>query len=128
MNRSCPCLRSLWERMFTREKASDGLERKVSSGRIKQDSDDDGDPEQRYNSSPSARAPAADSDVYMAQWAFHARDTDELSFDAGDRFHVVKRAGDWWTVDKLDTSGRVLVTGVVPHNYLSRAELDVPQP
>ncbi|XP_026776339.2 protein-tyrosine kinase 6b isoform X2 [Pangasianodon hypophthalmus] len=104
LNRSCPCLRSLWDRMFKKDKSNVGLERKGSnSGDFKPDSDPEGA-------------------VYIALWAFQARDSDELSFDAGERFRVVTRAGDWWTAAKLDASGRVLATGVVPRSYLERAE------
>ncbi|MCJ8741717.1 hypothetical protein PDJAM_G00073800 [Pangasius djambal] len=124
LNRSCPCLRSLWDRLFKKEKRNDALERKGSnSSHFKPDSD----PEQRYNAPPQFVA-SEEGAVYVALWAFEARDTDELSFDAGDRFRVAKRAGDWWTAAKLDASGRVLATGVVPHNYLERAESVTLQP
>lgn len=132
LNRSCPCLRSLWDRVFTSEKKTDELERKASnSSHFKPDSNPDSD--QRYKTSPRAHTlpqPVApeDSAVYTAVWAFEARDTDELSFDAGDRFHVVARAGDWWTASKLDASGLVLATGIVPHNYLERADSVKSQP
>lgn len=132
LNRSCPCLRSLWERVFKSEKKTDGLERKSStSSQFKPDSDPDSD--QRYKTSPRAHTlpqPVAseDSAVYTALWAFDARDNDELSFSAGDRFRVVTRAGDWWTANKLDASGLVLATGVVPHIYLERSDSVKSQP
>lgn len=132
LNTSCPCFRSLWERMFKSEKGNDGLERNVSNScHFKPDRDPNS--EEHYKTSPNPyklTQPVApkESAVYMALWAFEARDTDELSFNAGDRFWVVKRAGDWWTANKLDASGRVLGTGVVPHNYLERAESVCSQP
>lgn len=126
LRRTCPCLRTLWDRMFKTEKRTDEFERNGSnSGHFKQDSDPD--PEQRYKTSPSAYKqpqPVAseDSAVYVALWAFEARDNNELSFVAGDRFRVRQHTGDWWIADKLDANGYVIGTGVVPHNYLERAE------
>lgn len=129
LSTSCPCLRSLWERMFKSEKGNDGLEREDSNFKPGRDPNS----EERYKTTPNPyklTQPVAskESAVYMALWAFEARDTDELSFNAGDRFCVMKRAGDWWTANKLDASGRVLGTGVVPHSYLERAESVGPQP
>ncbi|TSM04907.1 Protein-tyrosine kinase 6 [Bagarius yarrelli] len=122
LNRSCPCLRSLWDRIFKSEKRNDALERKSSSAdQCKVESD--GNVAQRYETKPSEK-----SAVYMALWDFEARDSDELSFNAGDQFRVVKRAGDWWTAAKLDPSGRVLATGILPYNYLERAESITSQP
>lgn len=122
MNRSCPCLRSLWERIFKSKKRNDGLERKGTNG-DQCIAGSDGDLEQRYKTLPSG-----ESAVYVALWAFDAREPDELSFHAGDQFCVVRRTGDWWTAAKLDPSGRVLATGVVPYNFLERAESVTPQP
>ncbi|KAI5095852.1 protein-tyrosine kinase 6 [Silurus meridionalis] len=106
LKRSCPCLRALWDRLFKSEKRD----------KTKGDSNEDGKQE------------SGDSAVYMALWAFEARDTDELSFDAGDRFRIVRRTGDWWTAAKLDPSGCVLAAGIVPHNYLERADSVTSQP
>lgn len=118
--------------MFTSEKRNDGLERKGSnSAHANPESDPNSEP--RYKTSPNPyklMPPVAsgESAMYRASWAFEARDTDELSFDAGDLLRVVKRAGDWWIANKLDASGCVLGTGVVPHNYLERAESVSSQP
>lgn len=120
LNRSCPCLRSLWDRIFKSEKVNEGLERKGSNGDLRTVASER-DLEQRYK-------PLEESAIYVALWAFEARDSDELSFEAGDRFRVVRREGDWWTAAKLDASGRVLATGVVPHNFLGRAESITSQP
>lgn len=125
LRKSCPCLRTLWDRMFKTEKKTDGLERKVSNS--------DPDREQRYNPSPSAHklpkpGEPEDSEVYVALWAFEARDHTELSFVAGDRFRIRQRTGDWWTADRLDKSGDVIGTGVVPYNYLERADSATVQP
>lgn len=128
-NRRCPCLWSLWDRMRSlcnrSEKGHEELERRDAESKP-----DNGPPgEGRYSENPSATSvPPEESTVYMALWGFKAGDTDEMSFEAGDRFLIVKRGGDWWTADKLDVSGRVLATGVVPHNYLERAEAFTRQP
>ncbi|KAF5903431.1 protein-tyrosine kinase 6-like [Clarias magur] len=118
-------MRSLCNRS---EKGDDELEKRdADSGDSKPDNDQP--KEARYAGNPSATSgPSEESTVYMALWGFRAGDTDELSFEAGDRFLIVKRGGDWWTAGKLDVSGRVLATGVVPHNYLERAESFTTQP
>ncbi|XP_017343244.1 protein-tyrosine kinase 6b [Ictalurus punctatus] len=129
LKRSCPCLRSLWDRMFKSDKKNELQRKSSNSGPIKSVSDPDS--EQRYNTSPSEyKTQPVDPEraVYIAIWAFEARDTDELSFDAGDRFRVVVRSGDWWTASKLDPSGCVLATGIVPRNFLDRAESVSSQP
>ncbi|AWP10011.1 putative protein-tyrosine kinase 6 [Scophthalmus maximus] len=66
--------------------------------------------------------------IYTAVWQFAARHEDELSFQEGDRFSVVSRSGDWWTARRIDKNGRVLDTGIVPNNYLVRAESLQTQP
>lgn len=60
--------------------------------------------------------------MYTALWSFESRHEDELSFREGDLFSVVSRSGDWWTARRIDKNGRVLDTGIVPNNYLVRAE------
>lgn len=76
---------------------------------------------------PQERVPESGS-IYTALWSFEARHADELSFQEGDLFSVVSRSGDWWTARRIDTNGRVLDTGIVPKNYLSRAETLQTQP
>lgn len=115
--------------MFKSDKKNELQRKSSNSGPIKSVSDPDS--EQRYNTSPSEyKTQPVDPEraVYIAIWAFEARDTDELSFDAGDRFRVVVRSGDWWTASKLDPSGCVLATGIVPRNFLDRAESVSSQP
>lgn len=60
--------------------------------------------------------------IYTALWSFEARHPEELSFKEGDLFSVINRNGDWWTARRIDKNGRVLDTGIVPQNYLTRAE------
>lgn len=70
--------------------------------------------------SPPERQP--ESAIYVGIWPFEARHRDELSFQEGDVLEVINRNGDWWTARKIDKNGRYQGTGIVPHNYLARAE------
>lgn len=73
--------------------------------------------------SPAVVDPApGSSSVYTALWGFESRHPDELSFQEGDLFSVGSRAGEWWTARRIDGNGRVLDSGIVPSNYLVRAE------
>lgn len=72
-------------------------------------------------SSVHERGPEIGS-IYTAIWGFESRHKDELSFQEGDLFSVISRTGDWWTARKIDKNGCVLSTGIVPNNYLARAE------
>lgn len=66
--------------------------------------------------------PAPGGPVYTAMWSCEAGHPDELSFLRGDLFTVLNSTGDWWEVRKIDRSGRVLDTGIVPSNYLTKTE------
>lgn len=118
LRRACPCLEALWQRIFSSEKDAPGGE---GGGRS------DGAGERRSPSPPQDRARESGS-VYTAIWEFESRHADELSFREGDLFSVLSRSGDWWTVRRIDANGRVLDTGVVPSNYLARAESLQTQP
>ncbi|XP_040493813.1 protein-tyrosine kinase 6 [Ursus maritimus] len=59
---------------------------------------------------------------YVGLWDFEARTDEELSFRAGDLFHVARKEEEWWWVTLLDAAGRALVEGYVPHNYLAEKE------
>ncbi|XP_001376111.1 protein-tyrosine kinase 6 [Monodelphis domestica] len=60
--------------------------------------------------------------LYISLWDFEARTENELSFQAGDLFHVMEKKEDWWRVTKLDATGKSLEEGYVPHNYLAEQE------
>lgn len=115
LRRACPCLETLFQRIFSDKKTSPdgratGEEYVVSSeggagGEIRQ----------------QEKVPESGS-IYSATWAFEGRHEDELSFQEGDLFSVINRSGDWWTARKIAKNGRVLDTGIVPSNYLARAE------
>ncbi|KAM5245933.1 LOW QUALITY PROTEIN: protein-tyrosine kinase 6 [Ctenodactylus gundi] len=53
---------------------------------------------------------------------FEARTDEELSFQAGDLFHVARKEEQWWWVTLLDAAGQALAEGYVPHNYLAEKE------
>lgn len=60
--------------------------------------------------------------LYTGLWDFEARTDEELSFRAGDLFHVVRKEEEWWWAELLDTAGQPLAKGYVPHNYLAEKE------
>ncbi|XP_021110906.1 protein-tyrosine kinase 6 isoform X2 [Heterocephalus glaber] len=59
---------------------------------------------------------------YMGLWDFEARTDEELSFRAGDLFHVARKEDQWWWATLLDDLGQALEEGYVPHNYLVEKE------
>ncbi|XP_044066128.1 protein-tyrosine kinase 6b [Siniperca chuatsi] len=119
LRKACPCLEALWQRIFSDKKPSLG---EGGGGGVNGGSGD------HRSESPPSPSPAPQESVtesgsiYTAVWSFEARHQDELSFQEGDLFSVVSRTGDWWTARRLDKNGCVLSTGIVPHNYLARAE------
>lgn len=116
LRKACPCLEALWQRIFSDKKASPGGGGGGGGG------SSDGGGEQRPPSPPSQERVPESGSIYTAIWAFDSRHTDELSFRVGDLFSVIGRNGDWWTARRIDANGRVLDTGIVPSNYLARAE------
>ncbi|XP_056239773.1 protein-tyrosine kinase 6b [Seriola aureovittata] len=126
LRRACPCLEALWQRIFSDKKPSPGggVSGDSGGGGGGRDSSSDGGGEVRPPTPappPKERQPEHSS-IYTAVWPFEARHEDELSFQEGDLFSVISRNGDWWTARKIDKNGRVLDTGIVPNNYLARAE------
>lgn len=129
LRKACPCLETLWQRIFSDKKAATGGGGGVSGGSAGgRDNTSDGGGEERPPSPGPVPPPRAQSrvpesgSIYTAVWPFEARHQDELSFQEGDLFSVISRSGDWWTARRIDKNGRVLDTGIVPHNYLARAE------
>lgn len=59
---------------------------------------------------------------YVGLWDFEARTAEELSFQAGDLFHVARKEEEWWWAVRLDGAGQALAEGYVPHNYLAEKE------
>ncbi|XP_048205693.1 protein-tyrosine kinase 6 [Perognathus longimembris pacificus] len=59
---------------------------------------------------------------YVGLWDFDARTDEELSFRAGDLFHVSRKEEPWWWATLLDAAGGALAEGYVPHNYLAEKE------
>ncbi|XP_054835038.1 protein-tyrosine kinase 6 [Eublepharis macularius] len=60
--------------------------------------------------------------LYTSLWDFRAMTDSELSFEAGDLFHVIEKKGDWWWAKKLDNAGRKCEEGYVPYNYMAKKE------
>ncbi|KAM9589758.1 LOW QUALITY PROTEIN: protein-tyrosine kinase 6 [Trichechus inunguis] len=60
--------------------------------------------------------------LYVGLWDFEARTAEELSFWAGDLFHVDRKEEEWWWATRLDSAGRGLAQGYVPYSYLAKKE------
>ncbi|XP_056129566.1 protein-tyrosine kinase 6b [Lampris incognitus] len=140
---ACPCLEALWQRLFGKKTVGGGGD----GGEVGEDRGGDGGDGERSDVAqrggvtrchpprealrppvPQQQAHKDGCSIYTALWSFEARHPNELSFQEGDLFNVVGRAGDWWTARKIDKNGRVLATGVVPNNYLARGESVDAQP
>ncbi|XP_073327162.1 protein-tyrosine kinase 6b [Pagrus major] len=119
LRKACPCLDSLWERIFNDKKPSGGGEGRVD---VNLGGRDGSSGAQQSPPGPIQERASESGSVYTALWAFESRHPDELSFQEGDLFSVTSRSGDWWTARRIDKNGRVLDSGIVPSNYLARAE------
>ncbi|XP_047425905.1 protein-tyrosine kinase 6b [Mugil cephalus] len=131
LRKGCPCLELLWQRIFKEKKPapSRGDSNRGSGGKSNSSFEEESCEETQEPSQPPPQPPSPSSKnapsngcIYTALWPFDARHQDELSFKEGDLFSVVSRSGDWWRARKIDKNGRVLDTGIVPNNYLARAE------
>ncbi|XP_041655762.1 protein-tyrosine kinase 6b [Cheilinus undulatus] len=125
LRRVCPCLESLWDRIF--EKKTEGSGGGGGGGGLSRGhgvGSEEGSPIPVPVVPPKPKQERANdsSSIYMALWSFDARHHEELSFQEGDLFSVMNRTGDWWMARRIDKNGRVLDTGIVPMNYLTRAE------
>ncbi|KAM8829716.1 protein-tyrosine kinase 6-like [Synchiropus picturatus] len=110
---SCPCLDALWRRVFGSEKTSDEPVRHDGGA---------ADSEQEQGAGPAEQKPPDSGAMFRALWSFQGRNPEELSFSQGELFCVVVREGDWWRARKIDVNGQIIGTGLVPGNYLERAE------
>ncbi|XP_039878753.1 protein-tyrosine kinase 6b isoform X1 [Simochromis diagramma] len=127
LRRACPCLQSLWERILTGKKApqpagAGGEEEDGGGGRRGTCSDGEQPQAPTLPPKPPKETASEGSCIYTAMWPFESRHQEELSFQEGDLFRVVSRSGDWWTARKIDRNGHVVAQGIVPNNYLARAE------
>uniref|UniRef100_A0A3P9DNM1 Tyrosine-protein kinase n=1 Tax=Maylandia zebra TaxID=106582 RepID=A0A3P9DNM1_9CICH len=126
LRRACPCLQSLWERILTGKKAPQpagaGGEEEDGGGRRGTCSDGEQPQAPTPPPKPPKETASEGSCIYTAMWPFESRHQEELSFQEGDLFRVVSRSGDWWTARKIDRNGHVVAQGIVPNNYLARAE------
>lgn len=114
LRRAFPCLGSLWDRIFKDKEAAPHQE----GGSTKEA----GEQASGYATVESPPSAVTESAIYTALWSFESRHEQELSFEEGDLFHVLNRSGDWWTAQRIDRTGRVLDTGIVPFNYLTQTE------
>ncbi|KAK5863959.1 hypothetical protein PBY51_000940 [Eleginops maclovinus] len=131
LRKACPCLETLWQRIFSDKKP--GAEGEGGSMPISKEGGCGGSGRDGTGGlrppcpGPQDKVPESGC-IYRALWSFESRHPDELSFTEGDLFSVITRTGDWWTARRIDKNGRVLDTGVVPQNYLDRAESLQTQP
>lgn len=123
--KTCPCLKTIWDKIYGPPQAEGENSVKVD-GDFTNKGFDKNETERRY-SKPKIKPPlppsANNAAIYMALWDFKARNDQELSFKAGDKFEITDRSGDWWTANKKDIFGRV-TTGFVPYNYLARDSVE----
>ncbi|XP_026188787.1 protein-tyrosine kinase 6-like isoform X2 [Mastacembelus armatus] len=121
--RACPCLETLWQRIFSKKKSPGEGGGGDDSQRDRNSSTDGGEDRVPNRASPQPQEITPENvSIYTAVWPFKARHENELSFQEGDLFSVISRSGDWWNVRKIDENGRLLDIGIVPNNYLARAE------
>ncbi|KAJ4934013.1 hypothetical protein JOQ06_006821 [Pogonophryne albipinna] len=146
LRKACPCLETLWQRIFSDKKPPPGAEGGGGGGSSGGEGEGGGggssmdgtggvrgsSSDGTGGSSPPSPAPqvkgSESGSMFRALWSFESRHPDELSFQEGDLFSVISRTGEWWTARRIDKNGRVLDTGVVPKNYLERAESLQTQP
>ncbi|KAL0158518.1 hypothetical protein M9458_046594, partial [Cirrhinus mrigala] len=132
LRKTCPCLRTLWDR--TDESSTPDGEQCV-----KDDSDSKGDgvdnaASDRYTEMkrlpmpPPRKKDNANAVLYKALWDFEARDDQELSFKAGEILEVLDSSGEWWTAKKTHSYGLRVITGFAPYNYLARVDTVDSQP
>lgn len=121
LRKACPCLEALWQRIFKDKQAApeggEGGGEGGTSSRV-------GGGGEQGSPSPASLpdGPADSGAMYAALWPFESRHPEEMSFQEGELFNVITRNGGWWSARKIDKNGRVLGTGIVPSNYLVRAE------
>lgn len=120
LRKACPCLEGLWQRVFRDKKAAP--EDQGGGG----DGGEEEPPGPPHPGPPHPEPPdpgPTETDViYTAAWSFEGSHPGELTFQEGDMFCVTERSGGWWAARRIERNGRVLGTGLVPGNYLVRAD------
>ncbi|XP_062283451.1 protein-tyrosine kinase 6b [Scomber scombrus] len=119
LRKACPCLETLWQRIFKDKKPPENADGGGEGG----DVDDMSEQISASSEPPSPQGRSAESSaIFTARWPFDSRTPEEMSFEEGELFSVITRNGGWWSARKIDKNGRVLGRGMVPSNYLMRAE------
>ncbi|KAM7405329.1 hypothetical protein PAMP_012599 [Pampus punctatissimus] len=121
LRKACPCLEALWQRIFKDKNASPERKEGIDSGFDCEDEPSSPSPAPSTLERAAGRA-AESGAIFTALWPFESRHSDELSFQEGELFSIISRNGGWWSARKIDKNGRVMGVGVVPSNYLARAE------
>lgn len=73
-----------------------------------------------FSSNPIQSRPAAITGggvtLFIALYEYEARTEDDLSFQKGEKFHIINNTeGDWWEARSLDTGN----SGYIPSNYVA---------
>ncbi|XP_056094201.1 protein-tyrosine kinase 6b [Rhinichthys klamathensis goyatoka] len=130
LSKTCPCLKTCWDRICGSSAGDGENSMKTDSDCIEGPGNTDTDRYTQPQPQPHPPPPqptSPKSAVYTALWDFEARDGQELSFKSGDMFEIVNNSGDWWSAKKIDSFDSV-TTGLVPFNYMARAESVESQP
>ncbi|XP_058712377.1 tyrosine-protein kinase Fgr [Poecile atricapillus] len=53
--------------------------------------------------------------LFIALYDYEARTEDDLSFQKGEKFHIINNTGDWWEARSLSSGA----TGYIPSNYVA---------
>ncbi|XP_020384113.1 protein-tyrosine kinase 6-like isoform X2 [Rhincodon typus] len=117
LQRICPCLNSVWNVIFASRESPE---------------DDGGKDLPQRRSSLVSTPKESWSSVYTALYDFSARTTEELSFQAGDEFEILKEddrsPGTWLFAKKRTHSKGHNCTGYIPFNYVAKKERVTTEP
>uniref|UniRef100_A0A671LRG2 Tyrosine-protein kinase Yes n=1 Tax=Sinocyclocheilus anshuiensis TaxID=1608454 RepID=A0A671LRG2_9TELE len=73
-------------------------------------------PSSNFNSSRPAPITGGGVTLFIALYDYDARTEDDLSFQKGEKFHIINNTeGDWWEARSLDTGK----SGYIPSNYVA---------
>ncbi|XP_048468863.1 proto-oncogene tyrosine-protein kinase LCK-like [Rhincodon typus] len=75
------------------------------------------DPLVNYKIQPPPSSPSIGDDIFVALYNYERTHEDDLDFKEGDQLKVLKREGDWWKAQSLETGQE----GYIPYNFVARA-------